>query len=375
MTRLDELSAEQEAIVQSWLSDALAIGISTEPADREAAEAGVRLAYESVSLRPPRRMMWLESPYAGCLEAGSRNADRPDSSPGGSSAPIRLIEPDPGHVRARVRRLVRNQVRDRLRAEVGDGVRGTIRALVGDPLLDRVGGRVGDLVGQQLMDQVPPEMKDRVEQAIPGQHDYWVLYASVFGKLGIDVSPLDGLMAVARNAGWWWPSEDLAILTDRPKQIHRDDLGRLHCENGPALQYRDGWTIYAWRGVRVPASLIESHWDFARIMQEPNHSIRRCAIDKMGWDRFVSEAELEQVGPTVPDPGNPGYFLSLYELPYVVDDLKLRLLICDNGTPEADGHRHRFGLTVPATLEDPLSAVAWTFDVDPAHYVQLQRGA
>jgi Domain of unknown function (DUF6745) len=375
MTRLDELSAEQEAALPSWLQELLAIAISTDPADREAAEDGVRLAYESVSLRPPRTMMWLESPYAGCLEAGSRHTARSDSSSDGPSGPIRLLNPDPGYVRARVRRLVRNQVRDRLRADVGDRARATVRALVGDPLLDRLGTRLGDLVGQQLLDQVPPEMRDRVEQAIPGQHDHWVLYASVWAKLGVDVSPLDGLMAVARNAGWWWPSEDFVILTDRPKRIRRDDLGRLHCEDGPALLYRDGWTVYAWRGIRVPASLIESHWTFDRIMQESDHRIRRCAIDKMGWDRFVAEASLEQVGPTVPDPGNPGYFLSLYELPYVVDDLKLRLLICDNGTPEADGHRHRFGLTVPATLDDPLSAVAWTFDVTPAEYARLERGA
>jgi hypothetical protein len=375
MTRLDELSTEQENLLPTWLQEALAIGISTDPADREAAEEGVRLAYESVALRPPRHMMWLESPYAGCLEAGSRSTARADSSSGGLSAGIRPIGPDPGHIRARIRRLARNQVRDRLRSDVGDRVRATVRALVGDPLLDRVGARVGDLVGQQLLDQVPPETKEQVEQAIAGQHDYWVLYAGVFAKLGIDVSPLDGLLAVAHNAGWWWPSEDLVILTDRPKRIQRDDLGRLHCEDGPALQYRDGWTIYAWRGIRVPASLIESDWDYDRIMQERDHRIRRCAIDKMGWDRFVSEADLEQVGPTVADPGNPGYFLSLYELPYVVDDLRLRLLICDNGTPEPDGRRHRFGLTVPATLPDPLSAVAWTFDVDPAEYAELQRGA
>lgn len=374
MTRLDDLSPEQVASLSTWLQDAMNVALATAPADRAAAEESVRMAYDSVSLRPPRRIMWLESPYAGCLEAGTWHGN-PPAHGNGSSATVRLVEPDPGHVRARIRRVARNQVRDRLRAQVGDRVRATVHRVVGDPLLERVGRRIGDLVGQQLLSQMPPETKGRVEQSIPGQHDHWLLYAGAYQQLGVDVSPLRGLLGVAENAGWWWPGEDVAVLTDRPELIRSDDLGRLHCEDGPALRYRDGWTIYAWRGVRVPASLIESDWDFASIMREPDHRVRRCAIDKLGWDKFIDEAGLAQVAQTVPDPGNPGYFLSLYELPYVLDDLNLRLLICQNGTPEADGRRQRYGLTVPADIPDPLSAVAWTFDLTAAEYAQLQRGA
>lgn len=373
MTVIDEIGADQLAELPGWLDEAVAIGSNTDPADRNAAEAGVRLAYERAGLRPPTRFTWLDSPYQGCLEAASRYADR--SASNGGPAGIQLADAGPGALRVRLRQRARDLVKDRLRARLAPGVRATVRARIGDPLMDRVGARLGDQVGDQVLDQVTNSMRGIVAAAMPGQHDYWLLYAAVYDRLGVDVSELDGLLAVARNAGWWWAFDDEVIITERPNRIRRDDLGRLHCPDGPALQYRDGWSVYVWKGGRVPASLITTTWTYEQIMNEREPRVRRCAIDKMGWDAFVKMAKLVQVGESVPDPGNPGHFLSLYELPNMIDNLQLRLLICDNGTPEADGERRRFGLTVPATIPDALSAAAWSFGVEPQAYARLERGA
>jgi hypothetical protein len=165
------------------------------------------------------------------------------------------------------------------------------------------------------------------------------------------------------------------IVSDRQVSIHVDPQARLHHETGPARTWGDGWAIYAWHGVRVPADLIEDGWDTARILKEPNAEVRRCAIERLGWERFVVDAGLAQVGENVPDPGNPGHTLALYDVPEAIYDTAVRVLICDNATPERDGTRRRFGLTVPASMPDPVAAAAWTFGLNPSEYAALERAS
>jgi hypothetical protein len=183
---------------------------------------------------------------------------------------------------------------------------------------------------------------------------------------------LDAMLA-ATDLGWWWPYHEIAILTARPDELHRDGQGWLHRADGPAVVYPDGWTVHAWHGTRVPASLIAGTWSVRRILNEPNVEIRRCAIEHLGWDRFVLAAGLVQVGPTVPDPGNPGHTLALYDIPDSILPTRVRVLLCTNATVERDGTRRRFGLAVPAHIADPLEAAAWGYGLTAAQYAQAHR--
>lgn len=208
-----------------------------------------------------------------------------------------------------------------------------------------------------------------------GQH--WGGYYSYYDamrELGMEgLEPIDGALQVAANSGWWWCYRDYVVLTERPTVLHRDAEGRLHCEDGPALAYPDGWAQYSWHGTRVPKELIEGTWTPADILREQNAEVRRCAIEKMGWEAFIVEGKLKLVAPPVPDPGNPGHFLSLYEVPERLYEQPVRVLLCDNATPERDGTRRRFGLTVPASITDPVAAAAWTFGLNPDDYAQVEH--
>jgi len=139
------------------------------------------------------------------------------------------------------------------------------------------------------------------------------------------------------------------------------------------MTYPDGWGIHAWHGTRVPADLIETGWDTDRILREPNAEVRRCAIERMGWPEFIAAAGLAQVGGAVPDPGNPGQRLALYDVPEQIYDEPVRVLVATNGTPERDGTRRTFGLTVPADITDPVAAAAWTYDLDAREYARLEH--
>ncbi len=197
---------------------------------------------------------------------------------------------------------------------------------------------------------------------------------------------LAGQCEVAKHAGWWWAFRDFAVVTDRPAELHRDPPGRLHCETGPAIAYRDGWGFWAWHGRRVPQWVIENP-AIEAITAEPNVEIRRCAIESLGWARFTAEAGLTPVGrhpgtrqrstgltaARVPDPGNPGQHLVLYDVPERLWGTRIRLLMCTNGSPERDGTRRRYGLTVPAGIDDPVEAAAWTYGLTRDQYARTLR--
>jgi hypothetical protein len=210
-----------------------------------------------------------------------------------------------------------------------------------------------------------------------GQELPWLAFYAFGRQLGAKYDQqandrLDAMLATG-DLGWWWPYRGWAILTDRPTVLHRDAQNRLHHKTGPAISYADGWAVHAWHGTRVPADLIAGKWAPGDILKEANAEVRRCAIEHMGWDRFVGEANLSQVGAAVPDPGNPGHELALYDVPERIYEEPVRVLLCTNAPVERDGTRRRFGLTVPATIQDPLAAAAWTFDLEPGDYAQLQH--
>ncbi|MGV7681630.1 DUF6745 domain-containing protein [Mycobacterium kansasii] len=179
----------------------------------------------------------------------------------------------------------------------------------------------------------------------------------------------------AMSAGYWWANRDFVMVCDTPATLHVESAGgqhRLHCETGPAVAWADGWGIYMWHGTKVPADLIQNGWDVQRIMAEPNTEIRRCAIEKMGWENYVHAAGLTLAHES-DDPGNPGQQLRLYDVPRDLLDWPARVLIAHNATRERDGSRHTFGLLVPADCRTATSAAAWTFGLTESEYAQLAR--
>ena len=310
---IDTLTVEQEAMLAQVRDEWLAVGLSTEPANRPAAEEGVRQAYRRAGMEPPSVVIWLGSPYAGCVASAMLSQ-----------------------------------------------------------------GQVGAQVGAQVRDQVWAQVRDQVwaqvRDAVWGQHEAGYLgWCDAMQLIGVNLD-VAGLSTVARNAGWWWPMRDTVILTDRPDTLHRDPQGRLHCETGPALRYRDGWAIHAIHGVRVPADLIEHGWDVARILEEGNAEVRRAAIELTGWEHFISHSGLTLVA-SAPDPGNPPHELELYDLPDRLRDMyddQARILLCTNGSVEPDGTRRRYGLPVPAHHNDPVAAAADLYGWPAEAYRQLE---
>lgn len=143
---------------------------------------------------------------------------------------------------------------------------------------------------------------DSVNQSGYGQHDAnWLGFYDFFHDacgMTKHTEKLTGLWEIAHSAGWFLPHEKICWVTERPCILNLDDQGLLHCENGPAIAYPDGFRIYAIHGVRpIPDWVIETPKSITadKIAKEKNIEVRRIMIERMGHAEYLQETGAEVV--------------------------------------------------------------------------------
>jgi hypothetical protein len=354
------------------------------PADRPAAEEGVRLAYAAAGLAPPRRIVWCGGP----LEIAKQLA---------AATPADIIG-------ANVKAQVFNQVRDRVgtfaeifwkevlvaAAEIGG------HRTIG-PAIDRYGecravsAAVDRFVRNAANDHLSrpgvrlrhagrrlrglPRLLPRwsFDEVAVGPHDLVSLGVYEYLHDALDwrepTRALRGLWKIARSAGWIVPHEHVCWVSERPNVLRRDARGRVHCADGPAVAYRDGWSAYAWKGVEVPGWAIEhpERITFARVADTFEPVLRNCLIEIMTPERFVEIGGARRVGQDEAgtlwrkDWSHRGVTVGSWTGVEVT-----------NGTTEADGSRKRHVLRVPSYMRTAREAVGWTYGLTDGAYAELE---
>ncbi|WP_189857576.1 DUF6745 domain-containing protein [Streptomyces poonensis] len=332
------------------------VAAATGPGERAVAEAGVRLAYRRAGLAEPGHIVWARSPLEAVrLLSGERTE---------AGEPL----PDTG---ASVRDALRNAPiaaeRDRLHQELGPvGWAGHWRATGADlweathPLVDRVRRGVVETLASGRAEE--PGIRLLLLDAVLGQHD--AAWLSAFGT-GPE-SGLHGLAEVARTAGWWWPYEKVAVVSERPVSLHRDEAGRLDRGDGPALAYGDGFALYAWRGMPVPGEFLDQLGTLTpeRVREEENAELRRVMLEHYGYDRYLKESGAEPV-----HRDETGV---LWRIPLLGDEDVVMVEVV-NSTPEPDGTSRTYWLRVPPATRTAREGVAWTFGLDADAYAPLRQ--
>ncbi|MEU8826929.1 DUF6745 domain-containing protein [Streptomyces sp. NPDC048636] len=352
-----------------------AVAAATGPADRAAAEAGVRLAYETAGLAPPEAFVWVGSPLAGTAAAllltGRRDRLPEELARAAADALTAAgVRPEPGAAGASVRESVRTlpwaRARCELLAALGPSGWAERWARTGAPLWEITRGlaeriRTG-LTETLTADSDAEESVVRLAalEAVAGQHDApWL--AAVTADEGAGPDPLAGVAAVARAAGWWWPYERAVILSERPVELHRDEAGRLDRADGPALAFPDGFALHSWRGMPMPADFLERLGELTpdRILREENAELRRVMLEHYGYERYLAESGAEPV-----DRDETGVLWRV-QLP---DDEPVVMVEVVNSTPEPDGTHRTYWLRVPPRVRTAREGVAWTFGLDADTY-------
>lgn len=250
--KITKLTKAQEDKMAHYREKWIKIGLSTAVADRGKAQAAVSAAYEVGGLKPPTTFVWLDSPFAGTVAAnmlatGNRAAK--------GSAAVRAAEEQ------------------------------TIAQLDGAYTFEVASSKQTSTT----------QIKDQVWSAGYGAHDadFLSFYDFFRNECGLvqETDKLVPLMTLVEHSGWFWPFEDIVILTERPSEVNMRN-GRLHQDGGPAVAYRDGFSVWALNGTRcskkiaeTPAKDIPGKW----VLEEKNAQVRAELVKKMGAERVVKE--------------------------------------------------------------------------------------
>jgi hypothetical protein len=148
--------------------------------------------------------------------------------------------------------------------------------------------------------------------------------------------------------------------------LARDNVGRLHRGDGAAMEFPDGYGLWAWRGMPIPADLATElpRLSLARIQAEGNAEIRRVMLEHFGYDRYLRESGARKAGED-----ETGTLWRL-ELP---GDEPLVMVEVVNATPEPDGIHRIYWLRVPPSTRTAREGVAWTFGLSAEEYQPLTQ--
>jgi len=155
--------------------------------------------------------------------------------------------------------------------------------------------------------------------------------------------------------------EKFCIVSDFPETLQVDDQLRLHCEHGPAIQWRDGWSLYYWHGIPVSRQLIEfpETLTLEQLNSERNIEIRRIMIERYGQARYLVDSGAQEIQRD--DCG------ILYQK-QIRGDEPLTMVKVINSTSEPDGTFKEYFIRTPPHLTSARAAVAWTFAMRPEEY-------
>jgi hypothetical protein len=282
-------------------------------------------------------------------------------------------------VRDQVGAQVRDQVRDQVGDQVGDQVRAQVRAQVWDQVRaqvrDQVRAQVRDQVGAQVRDQVRDQVRAQVGDQVgasgfaaakDGYNNYginnlwwsdfaaWVTYfRDVCGWENEVLEKFEITEKLVKSCGWTWWHQNVLAISDRPSVINRDVNGRLHCETGPSIAYRDGWSLYHWHGVSIPKEWVTGSKPSAKdALTWANIEQRRAACEIVGWANVLAQLNARSI-----DLDNDPAVGELLEAD-IPDSGKERFLKVRCGTGR------EFVLPVPREIETALQGNLWTYGID-----------
>lgn len=359
--------------------------LSCEPADRSAAEESIHRAYRAANLAPPDTIVWCGGPVEIAAQLASASADaviganvRNELHFDLQQKIILLSEIYRNEIP-----IAERQLANLSRASTATNEYEKCRQAAAD-INERVDNAVSEALSQLgvRVRHVLLRLRGQSRLLPRWSFDEIAIGPSQLTSLAIyeylhDVLPrkdvtgsLHGLWRIGASAGWIVPHKRVCWISERPNLLRLDAAGHLHGPDGPALRYRDGWSAYAWRGVPIPAWLIEEPERITRsaIASTLDPALRNCMIDIMTPERFVksgvpSRVHEDECG--VLWRKRWGYPTSLTGAWAAVE--------VRNGTAEPDGTHKTYFLRVPSQMRTAREAVAWTYGLTAEEYARLGK--
>jgi hypothetical protein len=264
----DEQKKRFPEFVEKWTK----IGLSTERADRPRAENAIKKIYKLAKLEEPE-IVWCKCPMCAAISA-------------------MIISMLSRSSKKNISRKSINKI-----VESAKGIDTSVHQVIVDDICRTV-ETVFKFKTESVRYEQHLSLKRKDGYAFFGG-SLWAAYPAFFDyfnevlKIEIDRSYLD----MAESCGYYWTLDKLAILSDKPLEIHRNSNKQLHKQNSMAIKYESGWGLYVLNGVCVPKDVactyagdMDKDFLVTYYFKETNAEVRREVIRKMGYELFAQRA-------------------------------------------------------------------------------------
>ncbi|MBI2811631.1 MAG: hypothetical protein HYX67_12510 [Candidatus Melainabacteria bacterium] len=187
-------------------------------------------------------------------------------------------------------------------------------------------------------------------------------YAEVLGVPVPNPELFEAVHRVWKKCGPIVMHKEFCILSEFPTQCNVDEDGRLHGDGHPSQQWKDGWKLYHWHGMRVTRQFAEAPETITvdHIENESNLEMRRLMLERYGIKKFLVDVGAKEVQR---DECGILYRHFVHEVlePIVMVEVT-------NSTSEADGTYKKYFLRVPPNITTAKAGIAWTFNLENKDY-------
>ncbi|HEY9788090.1 MAG TPA: hypothetical protein V6D17_22065 [Candidatus Obscuribacterales bacterium] len=206
-------------------------------------------------------------------------------------------------------------------------------------------------VHQTILQNVQAEMVDFDLHGRPmfGQFQAGIVAADeLLSELGITSDgTAERYRDLVAHAGMCWPFNKVCLMVDRPKKMSFDPAMDLHDVDGMAVEYQDGWGIYAVVGVVVPERIARGRFAAKEIDAERSLEVRRAMMSLYGIGNYLHDTKARVI--------HQDKFGVLYRR-RIPDDDDLVVVKLTNSTPEPDGTYKTYFLRVPPNIRTARAA-------------------
>jgi hypothetical protein len=130
----------------------------------------------------------------------------------------------------------------------------------------------------------------------------YVSYLSFFryiAKLDLPIyDKFDFYEKAAMHGGPRMMTADFCMVSDMPLFIKRDAQNRPHADGEPFCQWRDGWALHYFHGVKLPPymhNVKSKDWEAKWILTEQNAEIRRLLIETIGYGKICRDLNAKNM--------------------------------------------------------------------------------
>ena len=343
MKKIESLTPQQEQAMLAYRAKWLAIGRSTEPANRPAAEKAITRMYELLGHAAPR-FWWSDGPAVGSIVRTLITSEKKGENLGANlwanlrtnlgtnlganlranlganlwanlAANLRanlwdnlrtnLLDNLGANLGANLRDNLGDNLGANLGANLGDNLWANLRDNLGDNLRANLGANLGANLRDNLGANLGANLRDNASWHNWGSHEaHWPAYYNwpdaelrkMFSDS--DREKLALWLTLAEGTGWWEPYQNVVFMCERPSIQLVDSNGRLHCETGPALLCRDGWPLWMLHGVGMTEVHVMTPAEKLNpidILKESNVDIRRELIRKVGIEMMLTHLPHESL--------------------------------------------------------------------------------